>query len=444
MRQRSFFLVALPAWFIFPATVSAQKPDFYGDIAPVVHAHCTGCHRPDGGAPFSLISYEDVAKRAHFIEQVVSAGYMPPWRADTAYLHYCNERVLTAEEAGKIKQWVAEGMPAGKKNFDEAQILRQYTEGTAYSRAPDLTITMKHPFHLPGDNRERFIMVKLPYALPDDENVEAVEFFANNKKFIHHANYAFYDTVPGVSIYAGGEPLVTLGDTGQNFSPFDPYMRNSRPMVHYGGWIPGSSYESFPADMGFILPRKGVVILTLHFSPGAVDTEIVAGVHLFFKKTPVTRPVKIISIGSGGIGQISPPLVIFANSVDSFYARVQTAEDQSLLYVWPHMHLLGKSLRAFAVTPQGDTIPLVHIPKWDFNWQELYKFKKLVHIPKGSIITVKGVYDNTSDNPRNPNHPPKTVFSDEVEAMRTTDEMLTLIFIYVPYQPGDENIPLCR
>lgn len=441
--RRKLLLFILPGIFSLEFA-QGQKPVFYQDIAPVIHSHCTTCHRPDAAAPFSLISYEDVAKRAHFIEKVITTGYMPPWRADTSYVHYCNERVLTQREVQLITRWVSDGMPKGKKNFDEAQILRQYTGGTAYSRPPDLVIKMDHPFRVKGDNKDRFVMIKLPYALAEDKNVEAVEFFANNKKFIHHANYAFYDTVPGVSIYTGGEPAVTLEDPGQAFAQFDPYMRGGRPMVHYGGWIPGSSYESFPADMGFVLPKKGVVVLTLHFAPTAVDTEIVAGLHLFFKKEPIKRKVEIISIGSGGVGQIDPPLVVFANSVDSFYAKAKTTQDQSLLYVWPHMHLLGKSFKAFAVTPAGDTIPLVRIPRWDFSWQELYEFKKLVYIPRGSVITVKGVYDNTRDNPRNPNNPPKTVFSDEEEAMRTTDEMLTLIFIYVPYQPGDENISLCN
>jgi hypothetical protein len=104
------------------------------------------------------------------------------------------------------------------------------------------------------------------------------------------------------------------------------------------------------------------------------------------------------------------------------------------------MHYLGKEFYAYAVTPDNDTINLVHIPEWDFRWQELYRMKKLVKIPKGSVINMIGVYDNTTGNPSNPNNPPKMVFS--TGNMTATDEMFTLLMIYVPYQEGDEDVNL--
>lgn len=114
--------------------------------------------------------------------------------------------------------------------------------------------------------------------------------------------------------------------------------------------------------------------------------------------------------------------------------------DQSLLYVWPHMHLLGKKFTAYAVTPQGDTIRLVNITDWDFKWQELYRFEHLVKIPKGSVLTVEGTYDNTAQNPNNPFSPPQTIYSSG--DMKSTDEMLTLVMLALPYEAGDETRPL--
>jgi hypothetical protein len=108
--------------------------------------------------------------------------------------------------------------------------------------------------------------------------------------------------------------------------------------------------------------------------------------------------------------------------------------------VWPHMHYLGKSFEAFVVTPGNDTIHLVKIPQWDFRWQELYRFKKPVRIPRGSVIYMKGIYDNTKDNPFNPSDPPKYVFSKG--SMRSDDEMFTLLLIYAQYNAGDESIDL--
>jgi len=429
-----------------PVVTPAQQITFYRDIAPILQQHCVTCHRPGGAGPFPLITYEDAAKRARFIRQVINSGYMPPWKADTSYRHFCNERALSRQEISLINRWIDRQAPAGKKNFEAADILKNYTEGTQYGRKADLTLKMDHPYLIKGDNKERFVYVKLPYEMQDSANVEAVEFICDNKKIIHHANYAFYDTVAGVNIYEGSGIAVMnqyAPEDPAQLKQFDPYVRGNR-MIHYGGYIPGSSYEAFPENMGFVMPRKGVIVLTLHLSPSALDTSFIAGVHLFFKKTPVRRKTEIVSIGSGGLGTIKPALILLPGRVDSFEAKAIAGKDQSLLYVWPHMHLLGKSFSAYAVTPAGDTIHLVRVPHWDFNWQQLYKFRHLVHIPKGSLIVVKGVYDNTADNPRNPNNPPKMVFSDEKDVMRTTDEMLTLIMIYVPYEPGDEKIALCN
>ena len=115
-------------------------------------------------------------------------------------------------------------------------------------------------------------------------------------------------------------------------------------------------------------------------------------------------------------------------------------EDQSVLYVWPHMHLIGKQYKAYAVAPGGDTIRLINIPDWDFRWQEIYRFKKPVRIPRGSVIHIEGTYDNTANNPFNPFNPPQFILSQG--DMKTTDEMMTLMMAFLPYREGDENISL--
>jgi hypothetical protein len=151
----------------------------------------------------------------------------------------------------------------------------------------------------------------------------------------------------------------------------------------------------------------------------------------------------VISFGSGGIGeaQITPPLMIMPNRVKTFTLTVSNpGEDFSVLYVWPHMHLLGKEFTAYGISPAGDTIKLTHIPKWDFRWQENYRFKHLVRIPRGTRLYIEGTYDNTSSNPFNPNSPPRLVMSSG--DMRSTDEMMTLMMIFLPYREGDEKLSI--
>jgi hypothetical protein len=167
---------------------------------------------------------------------------------------------------------------------------------------------------------------------------------------------------------------------------------------------------------------------------------VISGVQFFFTKTPVKRRIKAITLGSGGVGekQIDPYFYIPPDVVKSFKVKVVTPADQSILYVWPHMHYLGKIFKAYAVTPVGDTIKLVSIPDWNFNWQEIYWFPKMMKIPAGTVVTVEGTYDNTADNPANPSSPPATVYG----AMKSKDEMLTLVMITLPYEQGDEEIAL--
>jgi hypothetical protein len=186
-----------------------------------------------------------------------------------------------------------------------------------------------------------------------------------------------------------------------------------------------------------------VILLTVHFAPAALDQQSINGVNLFFKSTPVKRHVKVISFGSGGIGEkdIRPSFYLFPNDKKTFRLDVMNpGEDFSIMYVWPHMHYLGKEFKAYILKPNGDTTRLVSIPDWDFRWQEIYRFRKLMVAPKGSVLHIEGFYDNSTGNPFNPSHPPKFISS--TGDMKSTDEMLTLMMVFLPYQKGDENLVL--
>lgn len=410
----------------------------YADVQAVFAERCVTCHQPGGVAPFSLATYEDIKKRATFIRDVVSSGYMPPWKADSHYRAFANSRSLTPEEKNAILQWIDAQAPEGNTAVPAGS---SPPPSAPLQRSPDLVLKTGKPFIVKGDNKERFVLFKVPFELNGSQAIEGLELHTNNKRIIHHINYGFYD-VPdkGTDLRSGPDVIDTEQDTANNEGRFyNPLKQN---MAYYSGWIPGTTHEFYPRQFGWVLPKRGVLLLTVHYAAIAADEESVTGVKLYFKQQPVERDVRIISLGSGGIGEsdITPRLVLLPNETGTFRLRVQTRETQSVMYVWPHMHYLGKSFEAFAVTPAQDTIPLVRVPEWDFRWQELYRMKKLVKIPAGSVIHMTGVYDNTADNPANPSHPPKLVFSSA--DMRALDEMFTLLMIYVPYREGDENISL--
>jgi hypothetical protein len=426
--------------FIAALTSAAQQPVFLKDVAPIIHAKCTPCHRPNDAAPFSLISYTDVAKRTKNIKEVIQTGYMPPWKPDNHYVAYSNDRSLSTKEKNLILQWIDSGAPKGAGKEPESAYQKLAASNTAYKRQPDLNLHPQKAYALPGDNGERFIVYRIPFELPDSANVEAIEFTSSNKKIIHHVNYSIHEVPAGIDIN-GGPDLINLSEGDR--SQYDAYQPFKKTITYYGGWIPGSSGETYPKGFGWVMPKRGVVLMTVHYAPSAKEEESLSGINLFFTKTPVERRVKVISFGSGGIGekQIFPPMMLMPNSVKTFSLKVANpGEDFSVMYVWPHMHLLGKSFMAYGISPMGDTIRLTHVPQWDFRWQEIYKFKKLVHIPRGTRLVIEGTYDNTTANPFNPSKPPRFVMSSG--DMRTNDEMLTLMMVFLPYKEGDENISL--
>ena len=425
---------------VYAGNTTAQDITYYKDIAPLIEAKCATCHKPGDSGPFSLLSYEDVAKRASFIKKVVESGYMPPWKADKHYVSFANERSLTDKEIETIAKWVDNNMPKGKANTATAGKIN-LAPSTQYNRKPDLILQVADSFHIAGDGLERFIVYKIPFELKDSANVEAIEFFSNNKKLIHHANFAIHPVLDENIDIQKTDPFINLTeDDRRKYDQYQPYRKT---ITYYGGWIPGASYESYPKEFGWVMPKRGVILLTVHYGPSATDETSFSGINLFFTKTPVARKVKVISFGSGGIGesQIDPIFYIRANEEKKFTLEVTNPnEDQSILYVWPHMHLIGKDFKAYITSPAGDTTKLVYIPRWDFRWQEIYRFRQLIKVTKGSVIHIECTYDNTPNNPFNPNSPPKNIFSHG--DMKTTDEMMTLMMIFLPYKEGDEKLKL--
>ena len=190
------------------------------------------------------------------------------------------------------------------------------------------------------------------------------------------------------------------------------------------------------------MKKKGALLLNdLHYGPYPTDTFDQSRFNFFFSKSPPKRPTMEIQMGTLGISDIVPPLVIPPDTIMTFTTRAVIQNDISLLTLNPHMHLLGKTFLAYAVTQENDTIPLIKIQQWDFRWQYFYTFPYMQHIPKGAVIIVEATFDNTVDNPFNPFDPPQ-VIAERNGSMRTTDEMLQFIITYVPYQEGDEGIRL--
>lgn len=422
-------------------------------VAPIVFKNCTPCHRPAQSGSFNLLSYADAVKKAKLIKFVTQTGYMPPWPADASYSHFIGERVLNKEEISIIKNWVEGGTPRGD-SLKEPATPEFYTG--SYFGKPDLVIRAQEAVKVKGNGTDVFLIMKFPYQIDKDTLVDVVEFVPHQRKLIHHVNghLVSYDAQRSFN-YMSGESVhsdtkAQLMEVYKNMHL--PYTDKAQPQfptltpntVYY---LPGYIPPAYPKEVGgYRFKKNGVFLLNnIHYGPSNKDLLDSSYINVFYRKSPIERPITESQLGTFGISKIEPELIIPANEVKTFQTQTTLSKPISMLSINPHMHLIGKTFWAFALKPNGDTIPLIRIKKWDFRWQYYYTFKNPVKLEAGTTIKVIGLYDNTVSNPNNPFHPPRTVTQGNgVESMKTSEEMFQFIFTYMDYRNGDEKIDLGR
>jgi hypothetical protein len=425
-----------------------EQVTFVDDIAPIIHENCTPCHRNNGGGPFELITYHDVAKRSKMIAHVTKTKYMPPWPADSEYTSFINEKKLSAEQIQLLQTWWKSGSPSGDTTKINYPKPADYE--FPYGKVPDLIIEVD-TIHIQGNNRDRFYILKLPYEIQQDTFVKLIEFIPGNKKVVHHVNGHWLNAASPYS-EINNPPYIVNIETDTADRGFYNMLHHNQvkwtDRIHSAvNYLPGVRGIIYPEGLGgFTISKQGALILKdIHYGPSNKISIDVSQVHVYFDSVPPLRPVKETMLGTNGIAPVEPPLQIPPGEIKKFTSKAFVPDDISILTINPHMHLLGKSFKAYAVKPNGDTIRLISIPNWNFRWQYYYTFAKMIKIPRGSSIQIEAIFDNTSDNPNNPFDPPQWVGERNTRSgasMRTTDEMLQFIITYLPYVEGDENINL--
>ncbi len=427
---------------LFSIIVAAQEEiTFNKHIAPIIYKRCATCHNPNGYAPFSLVKYKDVKKRANFVKHVTQTGYMPPWKANPGYRSFANEKLMTDEEVELIKRWAESGAKEGKKK--DLPPTPSFTNGSQLKQEPDYSLTMQTEYTVEGNNEQTYICYKIPYELPEEKYVKAIEFVPGNRLLVHHASYQVLEVAPEIDIYNSPDYFV-YGDSDyvddkHDYGFFNLYDKYGNPPIetYHNGWLPGTSAHVYPDGIGFRMPKKGIfMIRNLHYAPSPIEQSDQSTVNFYFTDKPVERVVQFAAFKPTYINP-NEENIIPADSIVKHHIYVKINSDISLLNINPHMHQLGKYFKVFVTTPTNDTIPLVEIPEWDFDWQEFYQFKKMVKIPKGSVLHAEALFDNTANNPKNPHNPPQDVYFER--GMDDEDEMMRLVLLVLPYQAGDEE-----
>lgn len=400
------------------------QPTWSGSVASIIYSKCGSCHVDGGIAPFSLTSYESAAAMSSSIQFSIGRGTMPPWPPRDAENRLAHSRALSAQELATIEAWILADKPRGDVSAEPPppRSLRntQLPEPPQYStRIPTYTST--------ATTRDVYQYFVVPTSFPTDRYVRAFEVMPGNPEIVHHA-LIFVDTTGEARARDAQSPEPGFpgfgGDAGDLISV----------------WAPGSPPVVLPSNFGLRLPAGADLVIQIHYPAGTAGRVDSTRLNLLFADAGPVREVYI----SPMLNHVAPslitrPFVLPANEVttmrNSFTVPFGT---YSILSVAPHMHLIGKSIRAVAVTPQGDSTTLIDIPEWNFHWQGSYLYKRPVVMRSGTTLHGTAVYDNTGHNPHNPSSPPITVRLGEA----TTDEMFLIYFMYTTYRLGDETLDL--
>ncbi len=386
---------------------SAPGPTFHRDIEPILAGQCVGCHQEGQPAPFALTTYAEVKRHAADIATVTLSRFMPPWLPVEGYGRFADERRLTAEQIAVIQRWVAGGAPEGDPMFE---LKRPIARGGWQLGEPDYVVEMAETFTLPADGRDIYRNFVIRNPAKEPHNIRAMELRPGSK-VVHHAFIQVDETgrsrrqihkQEGDSGFEGMTPLASGGSAGG----------------HFLGWQPGRGATKSPEGLPWTLPAGCDLVLQMHMQPSGKPENLRPKIGFYFtEKSPTNTPFKMdlrsyaIDIPAGATNY----------EVQVVY---KLPTDVTVVAALPHAHYLGKQLEGFAFLPDGKKEWLLKIDNWDFNWQSDYRFAKPVHLPEGSLLSMRYVYDNSTNNVRNPSSPPVRVRY----GLSTTDEMGELWF----------------
>jgi tetratricopeptide (TPR) repeat protein len=410
---------------------------FNKDIAPILFGNCATCHRPASaeasagkpfafsgaadtsdpicvaGAPFPLLDYASVQPRAHQIAEATRARAMPPWLPEAGHGEFANTRRLRDDQIALIQTWVEQGAPEG----DPADKPPPPVFPPEWQLGmPDLVLKSAETYTLQSGRGDVFRNFVFPVPHSSTRYVRAIEFRADNPAVLHHANVA-------VDPARVSRRLDRI-DPGPGFAamPEDDVQ-------NVFGWSPGKVPILEPEDTAWALEEGSDLVVQLHMVRGTTTETVQPSIGLFLTSTPPTRVPIVVKLESKTIDIPAGD----SNYVieDSYVLPV----DVSAVSVYPHAHYLAREMRGTATLPDGTEKPLLWIKQWDVRWQDQYRFKDPLALPRGTTLRMRFTYDNSEANPRSP-RPARRVSWGQ----NSTDEMGALWVEVIPLRGEDASV----
>jgi hypothetical protein len=384
------------------------SPTFTEHIAPIIYSKCAGCHRDGQSAPFTLLSYAQIKKRAEQIADVTDERIMPPWHADPGVVTYANDRSLTGDQIALIQRWVENGAPEGDPS--KLPPPPKFPEGWQLGK-PDILAQVAEPYTIPREGPDTYRNFVVPLNLEQDTWVNAIEFKPGAPNVVHHVLY-FLDTSGSARRHDAADPA----------PGYDGMGRSNNKFRYLGGWDLGTQPASLAYGLAWLLPKGSDLVLQVHYHPNgkeAAQDQSTIGLHITDK--PTARPWSIVPV---------PPFFGILSGINIPAGEKEYIKRSSMVLpvdveaiaVNAHAHYLGKRMEMTATLPNGEKQWLLKMSDWNFAWQEDYAFPKPMKLPAGTRLDALISWDNSDENPFQFAHPPKPV----VWGPRSTDEMGTL------------------
>lgn len=347
---------------------------WHNRISRIVQQNCLECHRSGGVGPFSLESADEVISHAAMIRQVVERRQMPPWfAAAPAGQHaspWANDRSLTDPDREDLLAWINGDRKVGDPADAPAprQFAKEWTIGT-----PDLVVQLPRPIPVKAEGTMPYQFVTVDTTVSEDKWIQGYEILPTDRSVVHHVI---------VNVHEKGGGRIRDRDEGIG--------------GYWAAYVPGNSSQIYPPGFARKLPKGATVSFQIHYTPSGQATQDQLRMGLIYAKSEPRYVVHTIPLADRDLN--IPPHA--ANHTETITRPVPT--DIHVLAYMAHMHVRGKSFAFELKTPDGKAESLLEIPHYDFNWQLRYDYREPRLIPKGSHITVTAVFDNSSDNPANP------------------------------------------
>ena len=363
---------ALPA-----ANTAEPHATFSKDVAPILFRRCVECHRAGEAAPMQLITYKEVRPWAKAIREKVLERSMPPWLADAAYGHFSNDRRLSQKEIDTVVAWVDAGAPAG--DIRDLPPAPKFEEGWTIGK-PDVVISLPDEIAVPAQGVIPYRYITVATNFTEDKWVQAAEIRPGNRAVVHHVIVFAVDRGPGDRTSAQNK-----GEAGRDFA--------SAKLV---GFAPGEQPKIYPPGTAKLLKAGAKLVFQLHYTPNGKPATDRTSIGLIFARSPIEHPALT---GTATNFRFAIPPGDPNYEVRSSW----TADDDvRIVDLMPHMHVRGKDFIYTAVYPDGHSEVVLRVPKYDFNWQLVYRLQEPLRLPKGARLDCVAHFDNSPNNPANP------------------------------------------